>query len=401
MEFITTQFTYQDAITLNRLIREHAQPNMVVFELGAYTGRASLVLLRHVQQMKGRLYSVDWFQGNPGSEGIINASYQNCPILDIFLTNIRESGYEDSVTVLVGTTDDIARIVKDRSADIIFIDADHRYSQVRRDILNWYPKLKPGGLICGHDFEKPLGECDWQRVLEFCEEDFVDGCHYGVIRAVSEFFPDVRHEGRIWYVEAGAGPRLALEAALQERLARRKGDLSSELPVAAPFSAEADEQYLQSLFAADAILPEVALVETGYKGFNILAYSGKFYALAQALGPLDLSRLDEATLEVYQAQERCFRGDSLTEVKQRIQHVMPSWPELVEQSYQGFNLVSYRGKVYALAQALGPVDLSQVDEIALSSYQARGECYIGSSPEEVKNLIPQTVPNAPELLELK
>lgn len=203
MDFLTEQIDEQDATTIDRLIRQYCRPNMVVFELGTYTGKSALAMLPHIRQMNGKFYCVDWFRGNVEVEAEITTSYQQRNILDIFLSNIREAGYGDYVTVLVGTTDGVASIVKDDVADFIFIDADHRYSSVRNDLLNWYPKLKKGGLICGHDFEKHLDECDYNRVLEKCEEDFVDGCHYGVIRAVCEFFPDVRREGRIWYVQKG------------------------------------------------------------------------------------------------------------------------------------------------------------------------------------------------------
>lgn len=203
MNFITEQIDEQDALTLDKLIREYSRPNMVVFEIGTYTGKSATVMLPHIRQMNGKLFCVDWFRGNPGVEAEITTGYQEHNIFNIFLNNIRESGYEDCVTVLVGTSDCIASVVADRSADIIFIDADHRYSQVTKDIINWYPKLKKGGLICGHDFEKHLHYCDYKRVLEKCEEDYVDGCHYGVIRAVCEIFPDVRREGRIWYVQKG------------------------------------------------------------------------------------------------------------------------------------------------------------------------------------------------------
>lgn len=203
MDFVTEQINEQDAITIDRLIREYSRPNMVVFELGTYTGKSALTILPYVRQMNAKLYCVDWFRGNPGVDAEITTSYQNWNILDVFLNNIHEAGYEDYVTVLVGTADSVASMVRDNIADFIFIDADHRYSHVKNDILNWYPKLKNGGLICGHDFEKHLHYCDYNRVLEKCEEDFVDGCHYGVIRAVCEFFPDVRREGRIWYARKG------------------------------------------------------------------------------------------------------------------------------------------------------------------------------------------------------
>jgi hypothetical protein len=176
---------------------------MLVFELGTYTGRSAMTMLPHIKLMQGKLYCVDWFRGNPGVTAEITTSYQKHNILDIFLNNIKEAGYEDYVTVLVGTSHDVSCIVAQNSADLIFIDADHRYSKVKSDILEWCPKLKPGGVICGHDFDRHLKDCDYNRVLEKCEEDFVDGCHYGVTRAVCESFPYVQWEGRIWYARKG------------------------------------------------------------------------------------------------------------------------------------------------------------------------------------------------------
>lgn len=36
--------------------------------------------------------------------------------------------------------------------DWIYIDADHSYNGCRRDLETWYPKLKAGGIFCGHDY---------------------------------------------------------------------------------------------------------------------------------------------------------------------------------------------------------------------------------------------------------
>ena len=40
----------------------------------------------------------------------------------------------------------------DRSLDFVFIDAAHDYFNVKNDILAWYPKVKKGGFIGGHDY---------------------------------------------------------------------------------------------------------------------------------------------------------------------------------------------------------------------------------------------------------
>lgn len=66
-----------------------------------------------------------------------------------------------------------AECYENQSLDFVFIDADHRYEAVRRDIAAWLPKVKPGGIISGHDF---------------CPDPFITD---GVIRAVTEAFPRV------------------------------------------------------------------------------------------------------------------------------------------------------------------------------------------------------------------
>lgn len=36
--------------------------------------------------------------------------------------------------------------------DFIYIDANHAYEYVKKDMNNWYPKLKVGGIFSGHDY---------------------------------------------------------------------------------------------------------------------------------------------------------------------------------------------------------------------------------------------------------
>lgn len=68
--------------------------------------------------------------------------------------------------------------------DLIFIDADHNYESVKADIAAWRGSLKPGGIMCGHDYEGDLyGEFP------------------GVTRAVNEAFGAeniVKPGGTVW-----------------------------------------------------------------------------------------------------------------------------------------------------------------------------------------------------------
>jgi len=47
---------------------------------------------------------------------------------------------------------DAANLYEDQSVDFVFIDAGHSYSEVKKDILSWLPKVKIGGYIGGHDY---------------------------------------------------------------------------------------------------------------------------------------------------------------------------------------------------------------------------------------------------------
>lgn len=41
---------------------------------------------------------------------------------------------------------------KNESLDFVFLDADHSYEAVQADIAAWLPKVRPGGILCGHDY---------------------------------------------------------------------------------------------------------------------------------------------------------------------------------------------------------------------------------------------------------
>lgn len=55
--------------------------------------------------------------------------------------------------------------------DFVYIDADHSYNGVSRDIRLWWPLVKPGGYLAGHDY------CEWPS----------HPVKMGVIPAVDEF----------------------------------------------------------------------------------------------------------------------------------------------------------------------------------------------------------------------
>jgi len=58
--------------------------------------------------------------------------------------------------------------------DLVFIDADHSYEGVKADIEAWFPKVKEGGYISGHDYENTDERFNFgvtEAVDEFCEPE--------------------------------------------------------------------------------------------------------------------------------------------------------------------------------------------------------------------------------------
>jgi hypothetical protein len=73
----------------------------------------------------------------------------------------RTRPYRGRVRALVCDTVDAASYFADGKFDFVFIDAEHTYEGVRDDIRAWRPKIKAGGILCGHDYcGKFMGVCE-------------------------------------------------------------------------------------------------------------------------------------------------------------------------------------------------------------------------------------------------
>ncbi len=51
--------------------------------------------------------------------------------------------------------------------DFVYIDANHSYEKVWEDLVNWFPKIRIGGIIGGHDYNHPNFPGVKQAVYEF------------------------------------------------------------------------------------------------------------------------------------------------------------------------------------------------------------------------------------------
>jgi predicted O-methyltransferase YrrM len=72
-------------------------------------------------------------------------------VRELFDMNMQLAGVSRYLEVHERCSTIAAAAMPDQSCAFVFIDADHRYDAVRADIKAWIRKIRPGGILAGHD----------------------------------------------------------------------------------------------------------------------------------------------------------------------------------------------------------------------------------------------------------
>ncbi len=149
-----------------------------IIEVGCWQGRSTLAL---ADNTPGRVWAVDHWRGTAGDPHLAEVRKLGGPN-GLFAQFQRNIGDRNNVTAMRMDANDAAAVCLPQFADLVFLDASHAYADVKRDIQTFRPLVKPGGILCGHDYACPS--------------------HPGVQQAVDECFPKVNRAGlSIWWVQ--------------------------------------------------------------------------------------------------------------------------------------------------------------------------------------------------------
>jgi predicted O-methyltransferase YrrM len=151
-------------------LAEQAQRRKFIVEIGSYLGRSTRAL---ADNALGIVYAIDDWHGPRDVDWLTKE--QRRAIAVEFKKNIEGSKARVEMISCDHATASISE-----TPDMVFIDGDHEYASVMRDINRWYGRLAPGGLLCGHDVN-----------------------HVGVAQAVRHTFGKyaIAPNTTIWYVE--------------------------------------------------------------------------------------------------------------------------------------------------------------------------------------------------------
>lgn len=256
-----------DAEVLGLLFDQVKRPGMVVVEVGSWVGNGSTrVLAELVRSVGGTLYCVDTWAGseNVGHHQAYRAQYGS--MFGVFAENVRRYGGQDVVRPLAMPSTEACELFADESVDLVFIDANHGYSHVKRDTLAWLQKVRYGGIVSGHDCEVCYMDLDarLRHAIETrCEEDYYDNqqfpgppaFHAGVVKAVQEVFGGRAtlwsrvKPSTVWSFRF-SGLRRRIRSLVRRCQAAWRGDERRDLPAPTPWPIAPTEAARQSLAVA-------------------------------------------------------------------------------------------------------------------------------------------------------
>ena len=177
-------FTVEQLMLYQTMIDRSTNGSHIV-EVGAWKGRSTSAMGVMIKN-SGKNIKFDVVDTFLGSEEHQNQeSIQKGTLYSEYINNI--APVEDVVNTIVGDSSNVANFYKDESLDFVFLDGDHSYEGITKDILAWFPKLKPGGILAGDDYSKEFPN---------------------VIKSVSMHLADVDVAGNVWIYHKQKMPKI-------------------------------------------------------------------------------------------------------------------------------------------------------------------------------------------------
>jgi hypothetical protein len=132
------------------MLLEQFSKNCIFAEIGVFKGEFSKNIHKIVQPKE--LHLIDIFEGKmiSGDQNGNNMIWTN---LEDDYNKLSEIYKDDNAVILhKGTSESILSSFPDNYFDVIYIDGDHSYNGVTIDLNLAHLKVKPKGIIAGHDY---------------------------------------------------------------------------------------------------------------------------------------------------------------------------------------------------------------------------------------------------------
>ena len=129
-------------------VKRHGE-NLVGLEIGTCRGESTYYFLDKCPNIE-KLYTVDPYKAYDDWNGEITQETVD-RFMKIAKKNLKKFGKR--IEMVREESVNAADRFEDESLDFIFVDGDHSYDATLADCMRYYPKLKKGGIFCGHDYQ--------------------------------------------------------------------------------------------------------------------------------------------------------------------------------------------------------------------------------------------------------
>lgn len=163
---------YNDGQSLVHLINLKLGSNLIGLELGVFKAHTFCTFLSNCPNIE-KLYGIDAFL--PYVDRLADPPIMwdekavDC-IKHTAIHNIRFCDNNHKAELIEEDSSKALGLFDDETFDFIFIDTYMTKEQSDKDLCEWYPKLKTGGLFSGHDWDSVLIQ---QSVLEFRDKEHI------------------------------------------------------------------------------------------------------------------------------------------------------------------------------------------------------------------------------------
>lgn len=144
---------YQDMI--HTLCVENRQ--YMFAEIGCWKGKSTAFMAVEIANSSKNIdfYCIDTWKGsqehiNKDSAAFDKICLEENALYDMFLKNMEPVIHYIKPIRMPSVK--ASNTFEDGFFDFVFIDASHEYEDIKNDIQSWYPKVRSGGVLAGHDY---------------------------------------------------------------------------------------------------------------------------------------------------------------------------------------------------------------------------------------------------------
>lgn len=139
------QIFFLGLIDMIKFISNNLSENSIMIEIGSYMGESTM-LFGCSGKFK-EIYAIDPHSGNEEFNQLFGYNWDI--VKKEFEINTR---FFDNIIYIQNYSYNVVNQFEDNSIDFIYIDGNHNYESVKKDLELYIPKLKVGGYIGGHDY---------------------------------------------------------------------------------------------------------------------------------------------------------------------------------------------------------------------------------------------------------